>query len=268
MSYHHYLPQESCYRDIIHSIWQIDQAPVLRQECILPKGIVEVIFNFSEGPPILAKAGDYSGRLPQCFISGFSQAPISVQLPEHQVFFGVLLQPLAVQKIFGHPAGMFANTTVDCSLLNPAFLSLWQQLAEQDDFDKRVQVFLAWIKRKYTAPLPQQQLINHFLYANSQHGLSVTALAGSMCYSPRQLSRKMIEATGMNTETILLYKKYLHALQLVHQTDLPLTAIAYDSQYADQSHFIRSFKSFAHITPGEYRRNKSAVQAHLYKDVR
>ena len=70
-----------------------------------------------------------------------------------------------------------------------------------------------------------------FYLTVDQHDLSVTELANSLCYSPRQLSRKMTEATGMNTEEILLYKKYLHAVHLIHHTDLSLTKIAYQSQF-------------------------------------
>ena len=100
------------------------------------------------------------------------------------------------------------------------------------------------------------------------HGLSVKELAQSLCYSPRQLSRKMAEATGMNTEEILLYKKYLHAVHLMHHTDWSLTQIAYQSNFSDQSHFIKSFKTYTKMTPGEYRAGKSYVKGHIFENVR
>ena len=101
-----------------------------------------------------------------------------------------------------------------------------------------------------------------------QHDLSVKDLANSVCYSPRQLSRKMAEATGMNTEEILLYKKYLHAMHLIHHTDLSLTKIAYQSNFSDQSHFIKSFKTFTNMTPGDYKKSKGYVKGHIYENVR
>ena len=78
----------------------------------------------------------------------------------------------------------------------------------------------------------------------------------------------MIEATGMNTEEVLLYKKYLHAVHLIHYTDLSLTKIAYQSNFSDQSHFIKSFRNYTNMTPGEYKGSKSIVQGHVYHDVR
>jgi AraC-like DNA-binding protein len=268
LSSKHYIPIETCFKNIIHSIWQVDHFTSFDKEYIIPKGIVEIIFNFSDSARIVAQLDDKKYHLPNCFINGFNTTPIQLQLPRQLVFFGVLFQPLAVQKIFGSPAGEFSDITVDLTLLDPCFDSLWHQLGEQDSFEKRVSVFLRWVKQNLIEWQPREQLINNFLYSVDQHDLSVRELASLLSYSPRHLSRKIFEATGMNTEEMLLYKKYLHSVHLVHHTTLPLTAIAYESQFSDQSHFIRSFKAYTKMTPGEYRRNKTYVKGHLYQDVR
>jgi AraC-like DNA-binding protein len=264
----HHIPKDTAVKNLTHSIWQVDHAASFEKEYIIPKGIIEVIFNFSNSTPILAQLNSKHYHLPRCFINGFNTAPIQMHLPEQHVFFGVLFQPLAVKKIFGCPASEFADITVDLALIDPAFMSIWHQLAEQEDFNKRVVLFENWIKQHFIYWQPQEQLINNFLYASNQHDLSVKELANKLCYSPRHLSRKIFEATGMNTEEIILYKKYLHAVHLIHHTDLSLTAIAYQSCFSDQSHFIRSFKAYSQMTPGEYKRDKSYVKGHLYKDVR
>jgi AraC-like DNA-binding protein len=268
MSYTHYTPTESCFQDVIHSVWQVDHFTSFEREYIIPKGRVEIIFNFSECSPILAQLDNTKYHLANCFINGFNTTPIQVHLPKQQIFFGVLFQPLAIKKIFGIPASEFSDITVDLTLLDPTFNSLWHQLAEQDNFNNRVSVFLGWLRRNFIEWQPQEQLINSFLYAPNLHDVSVKELANSLCYSTRHLSRKILEATGMNTEEILHYKKYLHAVHLIHNTDLSLTAIAYQSQFSDQSHFIKAFKAYTRMTPGEYKGNKSYVKGHVYKDVR
>jgi len=268
LNYNHYIPEGAGFKNIIHSIWQVDHFTSFDKEYILPKGIVEIIFNFSDCSPILAQLEDKKYHLPNCFINGFNKIPIQLQLPKQQIFFGVLFQPLAVKKIFGSPACEFSDITVDLTLLDSTFNSLWHQLAEQENFNNRVSVFLSWVERNFVEWQPQEQLINNFLYAVNQHSLSVNKLANLLCYSPRHLSRKIFEATGMNIEEILLYKKYLHAVHLIHHTDLSLTEIAYQSQFFDQSHFIRVFKAYTKITPGEYKRNKSFVKGHVFENVR
>jgi AraC-like DNA-binding protein len=264
----HYIPAQPRFKQAIQSIWQVEGFPSFHTERIIPKGVVEVIFNFSRSDRIPVQLGDQQYCLSHCFINGFNTAPIQTQLPEKQVFFGVEFQPMAVKKIFKTPAGKFSNTTVDLTLLDSGFHSLWHELAEQDHFDKRVAVFLRWLTAKSINAEPREQLINDFLYDSHKYDLSVKTLANELCYSTRQLSRKLSEATGMNTEEILLYKKYLHSVELMHQSALSLTEIAYQSNFSDQSHFIKTFKAYTHITPGNYQRNMSYVKGHLYGNVR
>lgn len=268
MNSNFYIPQSPHLKNIIHSVWQINRFTAYHKEHIIPKGIVEVIFNFSDGSPIPARVGTKQYHLSRCFINGFNTMPIQIQPPKQQVFFGVRLQPLAVKKIFKTPASLFSDILVDLTLLDPAFHSLWHQLAEQTDFETRVAVFCSWMEKRSFNWQPQEKLMNHFLCALNQHDLSVSQVACSLYYSPRQLSRKFSEITGMNTEEVLLYKKYLHAVHLIHHTDLLMTKIAYQSHFADQSHFIKTFKAYTHLTPGEYKRNKGYVEGHIYENVR
>jgi hypothetical protein len=53
-----------------------------------------------------------------------------------------------VRKILGSPAGEFSDIIVDLSLLDSTFHLLWQQLADQNDFDNRVNVLCGWMEKK------------------------------------------------------------------------------------------------------------------------
>ena len=263
-----YIPQDPGFKGAIHSIWQVEGHPAFQEEHIIPKGVVEIIFNFSNRSSLIAEIGSKQYGLSNCFINGFNTRPIQLQLPERQLFFGVVFQPLAIKRIFKIPAGEFSDITVDISLLDKNFHSLWHQLAEQDNFDNRVATFLRWLNKNLIDWQPQELLINNFLYAGNNHAITVSKLAGSLCYSPRHLSRKLLEATGMNAEELLQYKKYLYAVDLMQHTDLLLTEIAHQSYFSDQSHFIKTFKAYTGITPGAYKRNRSAVKGHLFANVR
>ncbi len=268
MKSQHYIPFEECFKNIIHSIWQIDHLTVFHQENIIPKGVVEIIFNFGDRKPIVAGIRNRQFHLSKCFINGFNTAPIHIQLPKQQIFFGILFQPLAVRKILRTPAGEFSDQTVDLTLIDPEFDILWHQLANESKFNNRVNIILKWLRKNLIDWKPQEQLVNTFLYTTGFHEISAGELSDKLCYSPRQLTRKFQEATGMNTEEILLYKKYLHSVELIHNSDLPLTTIAYLSKFSDQSHFNKTFKTFTGITPGQYKSNKSMVKGHLYENVR
>ena len=263
---HFHIPQERYARQVIHSIWQVEGFTSFQNEIIIPKGVVEIIFNFKN--PVAAQINGKSYYLPGCFINGFNTVPVQLRLPEFQHFFGVRLQPLAIKKIFGTPGAEFLDVAIDLTLIDKSINTLWHQLAEESDFNKRTKIFIKWITRRTFDWHPQEQLMNNFLCAINLHDLTATTLANTICYSPRHLSRKILETTGMNTEEILHYKKYLHALHLMHQSNLSLTAITYQSHFADQSHFIRSFRQYSGMTPGAFRRNHSHQKGHIYENVR
>ena len=268
MNSNYYIPQTPHLKDVIRSIWQVQGFTSFHKEHIMPKGVIEIIFDFSDSSPIHADLDGKQYNLSNCFINGFNRTPVQLQLPEQQKFFGVQLQPLAIKKIFGIPACEFTNMVVDLKLIETSFHSLWHQMAERNTFEERIAVFSGWIERKLPDWQPQEKMINDFLSGLNRHDLSVKELAHSVCYSPRQLSRKIAEATGMNTEEMLLYKKYLHAVHLIHHTDLSLTKIAYQGSFSDQSHFIKSFRTYTNMTPGEYKANKGYVKGHIYENVR
>ncbi|MEO8088443.1 MAG: AraC family transcriptional regulator [Bacteroidota bacterium] len=263
-----YIPQTAYLKNVIRSIWQIEGITLFQNETIIPKGVVEIIFDFSESAAIQVELHNKFIHLPKCFINGFNTCPIQLQLPKRQIFFSVQFHPIAIKSLFDVPACEFANLTIDLTLINSSFNSLWHQLAEQKSFNQRVAVICKWIEKTFIQVHPQEQLLSSFLENNNQPALSVTELSKIIGYSPRHLSRKLYELTAMNTENVLLYKKYLHAVHLIHHTKLTLTEIAYQSNFADQSHFTKSFKSFAQINPNEYRQRKSFVQGHIFENVR
>jgi AraC-like DNA-binding protein len=268
MEYNFTIPQLPVLQSIVCSFWQTDRNTAYQTEVIIPKGIVEIIFNFSEQSAIQAQLGNRQYQLPRCFINGFNTRPVRVQLPVRQTFFGVRFQPSAISTIFGVPAGEFADHSADLTLIDASLDSLWYQLIEQASFDDRVLLFSKWLSGRYFTIAERDKLLNHFLNNQQQEIPSVKEVSKFLCYSPRHVARKFTALTGMNTEELLLYKKYLYSLHLLQHTNLSLTEIAYQCQFADQSHFIKTFKSLTLITPGEYKKVKSPIPGHIYHNVR
>jgi AraC-like DNA-binding protein len=262
------ISQSPHLKNTVYSFWQTKRRTDFKTEIIIPKGIVEVIFNFSEQDTIQAKFDNSQYRLPKCFINGVNTRPVQLQLPVNQFFFGIRFHPTAIKDIFKVPAGEFANHSEDLTLIDPSVHSLWHQLIEYPAFDEKILLVTKWLVNRINKSTYQDTLLNHFLSDSEKETPSVTELSKIVCYSPRQLSRKLNELTGLNTEEVLLYKKYLHSLNLIQHTNLSLTEIAYSCRFSDQSHFIKTFKSLAAMTPGEYRKSKGAIPGHIYKDVR
>jgi AraC-like DNA-binding protein len=251
-------------KEFVKAFWQTAGMPTYQSETILPKGVVELIFSFGDNVPFYRSNKDEVVCTPRCFVNGINVLPIQVTTPQNQIFFGIELHPAAVKKLLKTPCGEFLNSITDLELINKEFISLWQQLAETDSFEERVNMVQRWIIRKVCPVREQEKAISGFL-TETQEPMNVSQLAANFCYSSRQLHRKAQELFGMSTETLIRYKRYVHALKLMHYTDDSLTRIGYHCHYYDQAHFIREFKEYTGLTPGDYRRQKGILAGHLFQ---
>jgi AraC-like DNA-binding protein len=261
--------QLSPVADMVKMFWQvIRDNEGFNHETIIPKGSAEVIFNLFESDAIPAKIGKKRVTVPRCFISGYNTVPIHLQIPKRQAFFGVFLNPTALQKLFGIPAREYANDCIDLTLIDKSTDSLWRRLAEEQTFDSRIDIFTNWITKRVTAASKREKMFDDFLTSPSGQSLSASSLSDLLCYSPRHLSRKLNDLTGMNLEQTLMFKRYVQALTMMHHSSMPLTAIAHACDFTDQSHFSKTFRSYADMKPTEYRAMKSNVSGHIFKNVR
>ncbi len=260
-------PHSPLIKGTVCSLWQVRRQnnPAVH-ETIIPNGVVELIFSF-ENQKLYAQVNKQAIVVPKCFIQGYSTSPIHLNLSGQQTFFGVVLKPTAVKHICQFQLAEFNNCVVDLTVIDTTFYDLWHRLGEQTTFEARTTIFTAWLMERALQYTEREKAINIFLSSHTNLHLSVSEIARQFCYSSKQLSRKLNELTGLNTEQTLLYKKYLQALHLVQSSELSLTGIAFDCHFYDQSHFIKTFKSLSMLTPKEYRQRKSHVEGHLFENV-
>ncbi len=266
MESHFIIPQQTQFKNLIFAIWQVRGNPAYKKETIMPKGVVDIIFNFSESSIIEARIDNLQIKLPKCFINGYNTEPIVMYIPGYQYFFGIRLNPVIIQSLFGIRPGELANKSFDLSLVNnKAIEILWQRLATLKSFEQRVGFFIHWLTKRNFNIDARDEAIRDFLFCNNETEVTVGSVSKYLMLSSRQLSRKLTMLTGMNTEEVLLYKKYLQSMRMIHERNSSLTEIAYACNFFDQSHFIRTFKSFTKMTPGEYRKIESPLPGHFFQ---
>jgi AraC-like DNA-binding protein len=75
----------------------------------------------------------------------------------------------------------------------------------------------------------------------------------------RYMQQLFVHYTGLTPKIYSQINRFQKSLQLVTEGDASLTSIAYECGYADQSHFIREFKTFTGYTPSRYSIENSPV---------
>jgi AraC-like DNA-binding protein len=85
-------------------------------------------------------------------------------------------------------------------------------------------------------------------------GMSVAQVAQNLGISERQLERRFNESWGMAPRVALGISRFRRAAELLaNDSTRPLTDLALESGYSDQSHMNRAFRRFADTSPAGYR---------------
>lgn len=108
----------------------------------------------------------------------------------------------------------------------------------------------------------QMRRVMDFIQAHLGQDLSLEALAGQTGFSPYHFARLFRQTTGESPHQFVVRQRIERAQQLLEKTDVPLSHIALESGFTDQSHLTRAFKRHLGQTPGAYRQERS-INAHF-----
>ena len=84
---------------------------------------------------------------------------------------------------------------------------------------------------------------------------TIAQLVRRVGLSPRRLIELFTNQAGMTPKRFCRVRRFHHALDRLHASPsrtLHLADLALACGYYDQAHFIRDFKEYSGLTPGEY----------------
>ena len=264
MDSHVHIPTTSKLAGYVTAVWELIGGYATK-ETILPQGVVEMVFNL--GDPMTGRTPGVqpSHAAPRCFIQGVNTELVQVAYEGQQHLFGIRLHPGMVKSLLGIMPFELKNTQIDLTLIKRQYNSLWHQLKETLSFEARVKIIEDAFPVLSEADCVRTHKLCSLFLQDGLHGFqTINDLSEQVYYSTRQLNRKTQSLFGISTEELITYKKYLHAVKLMHYKDQSLTAVAYEAGFFDQAHFCRIFKSYTGITARQYRQQKSELPYHLF----
>lgn len=262
-----YYPTGEIEKTFINNIWRLSESDLhKRKEIILPKGTVEIIFNFADKINYFSPSLHISKKLPTVFVNGINFKPFELIKTGRQEFLGIQLNSLGLRQLFNISAKEFNNCVYEGKEICSQLDNLANELFYKKTFNQQVEIILAWILEKIPSNNLQYSVnrVQKLMSYKCLHNLTVKKLSEEICLSDRQLRRFSQDWLGMNTEEFILYNKYLNCLQLLHHSKQTLTEIGLEAGYYDQSHFIREFKSYTDLTPKQYREANTDLPGHIF----
>ncbi len=262
-----YFPTGEIEKVFINCIWRLSEFDLHKsKEIILPKGTAEIIFNFSDKINYFNPTLKISTTLQTVFINGINFKPFELAKTGRLEFLGIQLNSIGLKLLFDIPVKEFNNNVYEGKIICSDLDILADKLFHLQDFNQQVENILVWIREKISV-FNDRFLINRakMLSGLSCHyNQSVKKICEQICLSDRQLRRFSQDWLGMNTEEFILYNKYIKSLHLLHHSKQTLTDTGLEAGYYDQSHFIREFKSYTHLTPKQYREANTGLPGHIF----
>lgn len=218
-----------------------------------PRLIFQDINTFS---PIKDANGNI---MPLCYLSGLDTKPSDAFWDTQFSHFGVSFYPHALHALFGIDASEMTNRMVDINLLDKTEIPFL--LLDAQDHHNRVQILSAYFyERLYHGKI--DQTINDLFHSNKSWLWNMEKkqqqLAGHYGLSERQLQRRFKINTGVSMTKFGRLIRFENALKVLPTAVYgDLTALTYDLQYADQSHFNTDFKEFSGLSPYQFIRKES-----------
>jgi AraC-like DNA-binding protein len=112
------------------------------------------------------------------------------------------------------------------------------------------------------APAPQahgglsagaMRRIREYMEAHLGESIDLSMLAGVAGLSVHHFARQFKQSIGVTPHHYLTQKRVARAQEMLAQTDLSLSEIAYAAGFSDQSHLARHFRHMLGTTPREFR---------------
>jgi YSIRK-targeted surface antigen transcriptional regulator len=92
-----------------------------------------------------------------------------------------------------------------------------------------------------------------FIYRNLHDDVHIAQLADLVRMSPKNLSKKFREETGLSITDYIHRERINEAQSLLEYSEYSISEIGYYLQYASQSYFSSVFKKFSGVTPQQFR---------------
>lgn len=263
----HYIPGK--LNGLVDLIWEGKHDTPFNLK-ILPTGRVELIFNLSAEANVrnALKIDNNNSPLKHfCFLSGLHTQPLDLHFNRFHTF-GIQMKPVAIKALWHLPSFEVRNYYSEGTIIIRDIDCIEEKLKSNIPFIEKA----TWLEEYIYKRVNQTANVNQAINLNDAcekfirkkefyHCSTIEEMFG---YSRTQTFRIFNDWFGVSAHSYQKLIQFVRSLHLLHNRSTNLTENAINGGYYDQAHFIRSFKSFSGITPGEYRKQMTHIPGQLF----
>lgn len=239
-------------KDII--ILEMDETDTEKKLPFYADGFPGIVYSKSANPFYQQPKGK---KLSDFYLFGQTVEPMNLEVNGAFKLICIRLYPFAVRILLNIDPRELKDDCYDLRLVeNIDTHHTLKKLAQLEDWDNILEVLADYFNEllKNASVNPDYRIklaINLILKTNGT--ISINEIRDKLCVTERTLERHFLKETGVTAKQFAKIIQFSSAMQQMTETDyVNLTDIAYDNNFADQSHFIRSFKTYTGKTPKEF----------------
>jgi AraC-like DNA-binding protein len=207
-------------------------------------------------------------ELPGTFLFGQSTRHADLCLTGNFNAAGVFLKPHALSSIFGLDAGLLTDSCMDMRMhAKGKEFRLSEKLEEAKSGQVKIELLRTYLIKELKENCTRNNQVMQYALEKIQKTkgtASISALQHELCLTERSFERKFKQYTGIPPKLFSRICNFQASLKQLNKNDFhKLSDIAYENNYADQSHFIRSFKEFAGFSPNQFQKRSDGIVENL-----
>ena len=147
----------------------------------------------------------------------------------------------------------------EISCIDPIFA---EKITEAETFQQRILIFNQFIEKMQSEKDQSHMIVEYAIQKiyTTQGLLKIDSLSNYIGYTDRYIRKKFEEYVGFSPKQFCLIMRFQNAIDIILEHEYQnydLLDRIIESGYHDQSHFIKSFKSFTNLTPKMFLKNFS-----------
>lgn len=255
MKYSIYQPNNRL-SNFVKYYWQLElnsNSQTVHTERVIPSGELQMIFHYRTP---FREVNKHNQNLiqPQCLICGQQTEYKDITTSPGSVgMIAVVFYPYALRNFFPNPVSEFTNQSIS---LNNFFQAetkeLQERIIEVNSVHSRILLIENFLLNRLSVPnsfFVAREAVNIITRLNGQ--LAVSETACRLNISKRQFERIFLANVGISPKKFGRIIRFNTSIKLFPKVE-PLTTLACEVGYFDQSHLVHDFREFSGLSPKEF----------------
>lgn len=268
MNYKTFLPSPDL-APFVKFFWTLEVFPDENNEKqrIVPDGCIELAFILGDDIKRYTSDSEFIIQ-PRAMVLGQTVEPFYIQPVGYVHTFAASFYPYGFSNFISEPIKNLRNKETAITTLfdvNEA-IHLEQNIINAVNTMDRITILEAFLFSKLAKRSVIESIVKttvECLISNNGN-ITINKIVNADQNQKRQLERQFLEVVGISPKQLSKLVRLQTALKLLANQEDSLTNIAYKSNYYDQSHFIKDFKEFTGVKPGDFLDEKSMALTSLF----